>query len=1112
MSTTSASCCCEDTTRARYGIYIKGSGPKPFSEDPGWNQNSLNLYYNKIVGCKPCEGDKIHGGVSVSLYTGQTYGIQRGPGTPTDIRAYTGDFIIPYNQGGGGPGTAILQHFLDAGGVKIDDAKKKIEVYSGGIGGGGFWYREPGLSVNEMIQNIIDKYENKKVIVNGLPVKICDCFTDELYTSEEKTKDENFKAVALQALCSAWRVGTNAENIIWDTPVFLGTHDTTVGNVGPGQYALKEYLESSRTNIVWPPAQSKFATTLFLPKSWAKDRYTEPMMMNMGALSGRNRPKEFREDPQRPAGWAPWIVDNPHTTDKTDRYKFIRLFLGVLRLAPDGLRGIPFDGTIDSYPSYAIVVTPGLWDFSRTWTDPDMIAWDTLYSEAVSRIMTPSEAEYKDKVIVTKKGFASGILVTGSEGCDHGTACGGRRYGQTDPDYTSTGIFISPEYKGITRPPETDILYERANIEYARGKDTSFEFYTPTRAFSNSLVYYTVNNDTSDKCPVLKPVIDGKYRTTPGGPSQRGCCCVTAHPTDNDSSSPNSGSSSCPSWYSSYQLGFPEITRGKIGNERNPYILFHVVAKGDQSRRVYSFITDIKFYARYQPVSGCGTVRIGNYEHMNTDTVPQAWWCCDGGQTELAKLKYPIEEKEQFRYAFITYPQFYAGTAAKLVSNATNGQPAGAFYNCNIPGDCPPDGGIGLLATQRAEVVCVTGDNPNPDPVKAPGDGAQYICGGFGCEILPGAIETCSDDRSGPFTSSDCLEGSYETRIWTATPITWCAWAQMQGLDPYNNPQEVCCYRAPPPEGACEEFLENPSGTSCVENKIKSPINNPFLAFTSSITNYGSLLTQIGSKFRVKKIVKEKTGYYLDPYKGISILDFTSSEYKQTLVTSAYGKKLEFGTLRLKRWAPVLENTYGPYNVPYISPIQSTGRIYREKFGLDADRRITPRNKEDGNLEHINPEWPQAVPPPPITKTKAPSFSSSEEYEKEQIKIFQSYLEFRRNLYPPQRGNRDAYYYSTLAEPGQIFATNQELDKWRSAIRTMKDYWDARIRYELADIFAINYDKGITGPYYPNGIPDLKYTNKKILVKKDTSIEITQVPEYELNWFHVPFERVVTFE
>lgn len=1109
MSTTSASCCCEDTTRANYAIYVKGSGPEEFNKEPGWNQNSLNLYLNKVAGCKPCQPGKIHGGVTVLLYTEDAYVVSYGSlpdNIPEEIAPYTGNFIIPYSGGGVEPGTAVLSYFLDAGGVRIDDAKKKVNITGGGIvGGGAFWIRQSGLSVNEMINNIIEKYE--KILVNGLPVKICDCFTDELYTSEEKTEDENFKAVALQALCKVWRVGVNAENIIWDTPIFLGTHDTTVANVGPGEYALESYLESTKQEIRWPPAQSKFATTFFLPKSWAKDRYTEPALLNMEALTGKNKPKEFREDPNRVDRWAPWIIDNPHDTDKTQRFKFIRLFLGALRLTPDGLNGHPFDGLVEGgVGSSATIVTPGVWDYSPTWTDPDNIPWSTRYSEAISRILSPSEAEYNDKVIVTKKGSASGILTEGTEGCDTSTACGGRRIGQADRDYNSGGTYAAPEQKIVKRPPETDILFARANIEYARGKDSSL-FDTTS---SNSIVYYTVNDDTKPKCPRLPPVVEGNYVSIPGGQSQVGCCCVTRFPTQYDSFSPDSGSSFCSTFYSSYVLGFPSYRRGKIGNEKNPYISFTINTRGNQSVRPYSYSRNIKFYAKYQPPTGCGSIVV-DYSHMNVDTLPQAWWCSDSGQTQLGKIFYPKQTVDQtIKYSFFAYPQYYRGTSAKEVSNSSSGVEASAFYNCNINQQCAPNGGIGLLLTQIVEDTCVTGDNPDPDPVPGLGNGAQYICGGFGCTIPPGAKEACEDDRSGPYTSSDCLPGSYELRKWVATPITACQWLAMNGQDPYNNPQEVCCYRDTGPPGACDEFSRDADGKTCVENKILSPKNNPFVAFSKTRSDYGSLLTEIGSLFRVKKITKNSEGVFSDnPYDGVSVLDFTSSGYKQSLVTNLYGKKLEFGNIGLKSWAPVLENTYGPYGVDYRAPNikPNNSRIFKARFGVDFERAI-PGNISNGNLEQIFPQWPQAGIPPKITKSKAPTFSSSKPSEEQAQNIFKFALKWRESLYPKQVGTLSEYFYSLVTD----YQSVANYDAWAVAVSKMKNYWDTRIRYELADIFTVYYDKGITGPYYPEGIPDLQYANKKIKIKKDASIEIVGVPEYELNWFHVPFERVITFE
>lgn len=1116
MSTTSASCCCDDTTRANYAVYVKGSGSDANTDtsegirSAGWNENSLNLYLNEVETCLTCDGSsEIHGGVTVRVYTEDAYlydvrncGFQGGdPPRPT---RYYGYFIIPYKGTSPGIGEAVLQYFPKTGGVVIDSVKKTIDI-RGGIPE---LERRSGTTLKDFLYSYINSTPLEQV--NGLPVKICDCFTDALYTSEDKTKDENFKALALQALCSHWSVGVNAQNIVWKQPLFLGTHDTTVGNLKPGQFANEVYYNSGETEGGWPPAQTRFATTLFLPKGWKKDGYLEPTMLNMEALMGRNREKSFTEDPTRPVDWAPWVQGFSHNTPKTERFSFIRLFLGVLRFAPDGLVGFPFDGV----ETLGSVFVPPLWLSSRTWTDPDYVDWAGSYSEAVSRIMSPTVPEYIGRRRVIDAGFASGTITGTSDGCRTSTACGSSgRIGQTTEITSTPGSTYKPP-KSIfeKRPADTDVLWAKANLEYATGKDSSL--FSSNRR--NSLVYYTVNNDTPNRCSRLPEPILGKYRIEPGGPSQRGCCCVGSFPTDIDTSDPTSGSSICPTFYSSYTLGFPGIRRGKIGNQKNPYISFYTVDNSAIFPGQKTYSKNIQFYAKYQPVRGCGTIVTDDYRHMSTDTVPQAWWCTDVGQQVLSSIFYPKQtEQEQKIYYMVSYPQYYRGTSAKKVPTTTNGGPASAFWNCNIRDECPPGGGLLVVVTVTHETKCVTGDSPDPDPQPDIGNGIKYICGGVGgCSVSQEELAACSWDKSGPFSSSDCLPGSFSTWRGQASIVSYCEWIngtrQPGDISPYENPQEECCYIESIPPDACSEFTPSVSsdGSICVPNKIASPENNPFIAFTQTRQNYGSLLNELGSFFRVKQYTKDpvKKAYIISPTTGVNIADFTSKNYKQSLITHLRGKKLEFGSIDLKSWAPVLENTYGPYGVDYRRPseLPNTSTINKIKAGLEYSSRKIPPNHCDGNLEHIKPEWPQSSVPPPITKSKAPNLNPDRTEEELAKQIYKRVLSSRKDKYPEQKGTSYDYAVST-SYPGNPDRA--------IALEKMREYWDTRMRWELADAFVLNYDKGITGDYYPKGIPDLQYTKKKIRIRKDGNIDIVEAPEpYELNWFYVPFETVVQFE
>ena len=78
-------------------------------------------------------------------------------------------------------------------------------------------------------------------------------------------------------------------------------------------------------------------------------------------------------------------------------------------------------------------------------------------------------------------------------------------------------------------------------------------------------------------------------------------------------------------------------------------------------------------------------------------------------------------------------------------------------------------------------------------------------------------------------------------------------------------------------------------------------------------------------------------------------------------------------------------------------------------------------------------------------------------------------------------------------------------------------YWKERIVYELTDYFSVpglTLLDGITTTWYPEGLPDLKYSDKRLQIASngyEIKREILGIT-YDLNWFETPIQNVLRIE
>lgn len=1080
MSTTSASCCCEEI-RVKTALYVKGSDTDAVL--PGLNESSLNLYLAEAEKCVPCEQTPFHGGIGGFVFLEETYTGIGSDGRPVLLNK-TPLFILPY---GNGDVSGSLKYFPRGSLISIDHEKETFKINNQPY----LIPRIEGDTIYDTIKKIKDtgpQYFDVKE--NKDPFTFCDCFTDALYTSTEKTKKENFRATIQQALCSGFRVGINANNIIWKPSIYMGRHDTSIKDrqkriYPPGEFMAREFIESGGTKGELGPAQREHATTIFLPNSLKKSNLTRPMALNMSSITGKFTSKAFRDDSGRPPLWAPWYVGQIQDTAKTKRFANIRLLLAVLRYAPDGFRGNPFvyNSLSQTRPLYE-----GPNADPRLWTDPDEIDWN-VYDKAVSKVLTPDNPVYETIPRVLSRASKNGILIESAKGClftRASNACdggggGGGLYGEC-PGNTEVYSFTPAGITSIPRSPNTDVVGQRVNIQYADKADSILAQAANSR--NKSIVYFTVNDDLRT-CPPSPPSYEGSGSSKPCGPSQRGACCV--YPP---STSWNSGTAprkfNCSACRCNYLIGFPSYGVYKYKNKKPT-----VQLSSGNYYKIFNFISHI------QLASGCGSLNIGSggLQHVQTETIPKAWWCSDAGQ-ELANTKITEpQSNDSPRYVILPFKQFYTGTPAIFKTPRSTGnfsEGGSSIWTDSNEFNCLPGNGTACL-------VCTNRLVYQPD---CPGYFESYIIeqvsgcnieGNFGCDCDATQWEIPETETIEWDSFSPCIESiTVESR--TATPVTYCEYYASLGE---LNPQVLCC-RDDADRNPCNNLDDigvSPDNPVCTPTEDGTRTTNPFVVFTSGRINYSNILDQFGSKFNVRKYngINENTvkGGGWIPNSGSSITEFTTSDYKQSLITNLYGKQLEFGDISLKPFAPLLERTYGQTLASKWETLPSISRM-----GVNGQARLTDRTARINGVLHISPEWPQALNAPEINKINKSEISERDlnnSKEKEEIKLsFEKWLSGRTRKEAPQFIRYPEYTlnYEPIVEL----------------------YWVIRMIYELADVFAINYNSEITTDYYPQGIPDLQYTDKKLIVKGNGEIEVKKVGLYELNYFYSPLEDIITFD
>lgn len=992
-------CCCDPQIST--GVVIAGSGsPHPVAI----NQPNLSLYLARVDdSCIPCQSGMIHGTVNVQVMTiFQT--------TSTSVNQ---PFEIPY-----GIGTQGLEYFPDT--PIIEDPKKK-----------GVWKLDPDnpSSYNEKfklfdrlsfntIKQLIDQIKTKdKFLYKGVPFQICDCYTDALYTSSTKTDDENDRAKIQQLLCSLWKVGINALHLKWKPSLYLGEHDTTVGPVAPSSVAGMSstmLFKAAETNYFeewedrWQTTQH--ARTILLPKSLKKSDIKKPISINWMKLKKGSMEDVFNRNTVDPRDYpAPNINGNPHENSYTLK-------------------------TADWRIAFSAAVWGSLYSTNYR-NNPERYSYGSVDGSDLSERLEQINVLYKSggpeyyplvqgiTLPVPSTGNVSSATTIAGHGCEQTTTkCDG-----------STGSTAIPAGWVFTFPNDTKFTYLYPNnTAFFGAKDGDL-----SKSQSNkSLLYYTIKQPQTNPCyekqEVIKP---GILTTTPCGVDSSGCCSSVTY---------------------KYTPGFPGGIRVCVDTnanyklavigfylENNPQYINSIFLDGPEVAFSHKILSN-KYYPDTPPADPCKakpnetTYTTADYGHTESTTKPKFWWATNQGTQQLNDLRstggviYRIKLSKLYHQGKkLTQVPYINPIAISTTNNCKKYFGCIDKYTCKVT--------ITIATTNCCEASSWSYSYYDP---KA-------------CSCSEPSKTTTS---TGCAWDSDCDEECCTTYTETIERIAWC--------DAF--PDDSCCVPDEIIYDECGKPID-PCGESIPkvdkkEQDTTEKVLNPFLMFDKQHQTYGNLLARLApNAWRVVKNDQDdssnvddssyefcKDGGRIDPDCGITVHTFNTTEYLQSMVTSLYGKKLEYGNLKLK----TVDNL----------PTSTSSVVMFET------------RKDD---------WPQAIAPisfnssPPEVKERTGESNKTEMIER---------LKARTDKYPGQGANANRYwYYRTVYELADIFAIKP-------------------IPTEGDDEFVKIDEKAV---YYPAGIPNLEYSETKLQITSDGKIKFKTVDRYKLNWFDVPIESLL---
>lgn len=847
-------CCCEQQIST--GVIVTGSG----SADPvAVNQPNLSLYLGRVDdSCVPCQAGRIHGTVTVKVRTLQL----------SSSSGSISIFEIPY-----GIGIQGLEYFPDT--PIIEDPEHK-----------GVWKLDPNNSdsYNEQfksfdrlyfntVKQLIDDVKLKPPFVyKGAPFRVCDCFTDVMYTSSTKTDDENDRAKIQKLLCSLWGVGINALHLKWKPSLYLGEHDTTVGSVASssvGGIDSTMLFKAAETNYFegwadrWQTTQH--ARTILLPKSLKKSGLNQPISINWMKLKTGSMEDVFNGKTIKPTDYPkPNINGNPHEnlyTLKTANWR--RAFSAATwgSLYSTNYRNFP------KYYCYGDIDGSGL----------------SKQLEQINVLYKSGGPEYYPLI----RGVTLPVPTTGKvtpattvigHGCEATTTrCDGQAGSQSIPPGWD---FTFPNDRKFTYLYPNNVVFFGANdgdLSKSQG--------------NKSLLYYTIKQPNVNPCYMKQELIKPGIETSkPCGVDSDGCCSSLTY-----GYTPGlpGGQRICVDTLAKYKFAVMGFYL-----ENNPQYINTIFLDGPEHTIEHNILAN-KNYSNTPPTDACKpqpketTYLTTDFTHIEPVTLPKFWWATDNGVQKLNNIRaasgvvYGIKlSKLYYQGRKITQVPYINPIAIYRTNHCRDQYECIDTYTCKVTEKTTNEG---------------CGDCGGEDVISVYYDSRRCDCSN------PGSTTTST--RCGPINNSECeVDNCCVTSTITVERVPYCT---VYPDDSCCIPEDIVYDNCGKPIDPCGESVQKVTTTG---QDTTEKILNPFLMFNKYHETYGNLLTQLApNAWRVVKNDLDdssnvndssyefcKDSGRVDPDCGITVHTFNSMEYLQSMVTNLYGKNLEYGNLKLK--------------------------------------------------------------------------------------------------------------------------------------------------------------------------------------------------------------------
>ena len=936
-------CCCDDNNGI--GLAVGGSGSDKSADT---NVPNLHLYYAELEDtCLPCNGKTIHGTMEIPYKSSR------------EIFSKIHRMFVGYSET---EDTYTLSHFPELGLIKNPKSGKyelsqeeSVYIFIEHSEGTGLYKGQKYFTFKDFIEKAKSLPKGN---FKGHVFKPCDCFTDVLYISKDKTEDENAIAEIQKLYCDYYRIGVNALHLQWKPSVYLGEHDSKVEGIsacGP------IHIESDRRGFVQDctsrPQSTQHVRSIFLPKNFKGSGITFPSFNIKKLWYGPDHDDKILEND--PKFWPNQkdVNDTENVIFKgADHSTIYLLYTYMFRvlftaLSFSSMKYSLYEKEIKKQPWFHYIDPPSFGEFS------------TL--ETLNIMRNPTLGEHRTPICCTVQGI-SGPAITGATYYDCDTNeqhCDGN--GQDFPDPVKCE---SVDTTG--KPPPIITVFDQPVV------------YNKSSTSKNKGFIYYAFGCIPEICYVQIPPVDPSFIIGNSCGSYvksldilRNCLCQDTYFYGGFVDS--IGRRKCYEKYAYY-----DFTTFNFSLSDKYIIPFKIK---NYSIRHKILVPQPESFQDYPTNPKCNSFEIScntepdelTYEKTS---VPYYWWSTNGGSNLINSLLTNTNYSNEEKYRFITNTNFKIGVKQKTALYNKGKQTVCAQQCCGTQQE------IGCVRITDTVVYDAVDNSITQQQTR----GSIIKCEDQSCVTCPGCEYDVKEEWS------DCNYDDDSAGGCTKFTIT----------EKYCIPEVI---GEKPNE--CKETITDSCGNDVpVCKTVETPriinrlvdaetwIPNPFLFFNIPHLNYQDVLLKIGKAWSIKQKLHIDDSANIcntSPFTECSldscynnIYLFSEKDYLQSKLTKLYGKKLEYGSLQIEYLYPDGDTSWFNDLIEYPSDYLTSSFT----IGIDF--------------------WPQAIPAQ-TNQTDIVSNKDNKSYIIEILKNRKSFHpddSFRIALGPPNQTDYERYW------------------------------------------------------------------------------------------------------